>query len=360
MKNILPIVIFVAVVAGVLYFVMGGGSSSDSASSGSSRTDMASTAGGEGASGGEDGASDEERASLAGGQSEMGDEGLVDEEVRSAAEVYKTADEAIEAVKKGSADYDDIILEQFQTPGEDCTWCDQFYASLRELMTAPDTNEDQRSYYGEILAISGKPSNIAALVDLAKGAKNPDDADPYLEAIELALGEDDLTKYLGSQLDTPNESLKESLLVAITNQGSRQAAELLIKETKASKDPDGFYSKGMGIGEFIPEEEAIPLLQDLVKKRDDIAPLAVKSLLNSGISGLRIVMDELANSKDLDGDRKMLQGAVDHVNYDDEVEQYLGKMKDSSNPLQAEFAKKVLDDFQATSDESDAEGTEEG
>lgn len=275
------------------------------------------------------------------------------EETKSATELYSSADQALEAVKKAAAEYDDLVLEQFTRPGPDCTWCDQFYAQVKDLMKSPDTSQETRGYYAELLAVSGRVDNISTLVDSIKNAKDATEADTYSEALELASGGDDVVRFLGSQMDSKNEAVQEASIAAVTNQGTRLAAELLYDQTAKAGDADGYYSRGIGLGEFIPDPEALPYLQELVKKQDQYSPLAVKALINSGMDGLRLVFDELNSVKDPEVIKKMLNGAEDHVNYEEGVEAYLAKIAETSQqPALVDFAKKVLEDFKNSADEN--------
>lgn len=356
MKNLLPILLFVLVVGGVIYFVTK--DSSTSSSSGNGSTTSADTSTESGAASTDQGPTGSGNM-LGGEDGELG-EGEQEEMIRPAAEVYKSADEALEAAKKGAVDYDDVVLEQFTLPGEDCTWCSDFYNSVRSLIADTSVTEDQRSFYAELLAISGRTENIGALINGARGAGKPEEANAFLEALELTVGNDAVVKYLGSQLDGSTEPVKESLIAAITNQGTRSAAEILIKETEKASDPDGFYNKGIGLGEFIPEPESYPLLQEVMRKRDPkIAPLAAKSLLNSGIDGLRMVFDELSASKDPASDQLLIKGAIDHVSYDEEVEEYLKQMSEKGNQTQKDFASSILKDFQQAAEEVEPEDSGE-
>lgn len=356
MKKLLPLLILVVVVAGIWFAVSKSGSPSAGSGStaGSANNTLAPTpiaAVPVGTAAGQASATDDEGD---------GDEDYVDIDTRLAPEVYKNAEDALNAVKNGSKDYDDVILSQFTQPGEDCTWCDSFYKSVKDLINAPDAKPEQKSYYAEILAISGRVDNISALVDLIKNAKKPEEAQLYAEALELSVGKDDVVNYLAEQLKTKDETLKESSIAAITNQGSRLSAEILYKNTVESGNPDGYYAQGIGLGELVPTEEAMPYLQELVQKRDQYSHLAVKSLLNSGLPGLRIVMDSLTNSKDPEADKLMLKDAIDHVNYEEDVESYLKKLvEESKQPLVVEFAKNVLSDFAAQEAESSEEPEEE-
>jgi len=92
-------------------------------------------------------------------------------------------------------------------------------------------------------------------------------------------------------MESTNETIQEASIAAVTNQGTRLAAELLYNQTQKAGDPDGYYSRGIGLGEFIPDPDAIPYLQELVKKQDQYSPLAVKALINSGTDGLRLVLN---------------------------------------------------------------------
>ena len=280
-------------------------------------------------------------------------------EGKPAAEVYKSAEEAVDAVKKAALSYDDIVLEQFTEPGEECTWCDKFYPAIREMMLSTDATADQRSYYAELLAVSGKVDSVMALVDAIKSAPNQDSADIYAEALELAVGKDDVIKALSSELKTGNETLKEAVIGAITNQGSRLAVETLYKATVEGGDPDGFYSIGLGLGELVPEEDAYSFLQESVTKRDQYSHLAVKSLLNSGLPGVKIVFESLTGAKDSEFDRQMLKDARDHVIYDEETKTFLDTVvKSSRDPAAVEFAQQVLQDFKDEEADSPAGSTQ--
>lgn len=276
---------------------------------------------------------------------------------RTAVEVYKSAEDALKAVREGSSDYDDLILDQFTEIPDNCPWCDSFFASVKDMMMAPTTDANQRSYYAELLAVSGRLDNVKTLVESIKNAPNQELADIFAEALELAVGKDDVVRYLGEQLATANDTLRESSVAAITNQGSRLALETLYNHTTQKGDPDGYYSMGIGIGEVVPDEDAYPYLQELVLKRDQYSHLAVKALLNSGLDGLKVVVDSLAKSKNPDSDRALLKDAIDHVSYDDDVIAYLRTVADKPNePLLSSWAKEVLKDFEESESEAESLG----
>jgi hypothetical protein len=281
------------------------------------------------------------------GPDEKSTAGSVTYDSRPASQVYASADEAFDAIIAGAKDYDDLILERFTQPGPDCTWCDDLYAKVTEKLLAADSTEDEKAYLGELLAISGRVENVQTLIQAVQDAGETDNADIFAESLELTIGGDDVVELLKQYLQSPNELLQESVVAAVTNQGSKLAAETLYQHTIEKADPDGYYSLGIGLGEFIPDEEALPFLSELVKKRDEYSHLAVKSLLNQGADGLKYVLEELSTSPNPDGDRKMLQDAVDHITYDDETMGLLKRCRDSnSSALAKEFCGQTLTELE--------------
>jgi hypothetical protein len=269
-----------------------------------------------------------------------------EEPVQPATEAYHTLEQALTAIKKGASEYDDLILEQFAEPGPDCAWCNDFYSEVTKLMIASKEDSDEKSYYAELLALSGRPDNVETLVSEMKGLK-PDspDFDLYADALEMTIGGEEVVKTLSKNISSAgSEELKESLLAAISNQGSPFAIDTLYRYTLDSGSEDGFYSKGIGLGEVIPDKDSFPLMREILTKREKFSPLAAKGLLNAGVEGLQVVFEALNNSTNADADRTLLEGATDHITYDDETEKYLRDVvMKSSNPALVEFAKQGLE-----------------
>lgn len=357
MKVFISIVVLI-VIAAALWFAV------SSRESGSTKQGLVSqqasqpnqaVPGGEGE--GKSGVAGQQPAGETDSQDEEDEEAAADD--RPATEIYKTADDALRAVKEAAADYDDLVLDQFTDLPKNCSWCDSFYRSLRDLLGS-DIKADERSYYAELLAISGRTENVKALVDALTGAKNSEEANVYAEALELSTGGDEVVRLLGDQLGSSNDTLREAAVAAITNQGSRLAVEMLYKNTVDRGDPDGYYSAGIGLGEVVPEPEALPYLQDLAMKRDQYSHLAIKSLLNTGLDGTKIVIDVLSNSKNPDFDRELLKGAKDHVAYDNDVVNYLKNVAETSKVATArDFAKDVLAEFEQSQAEEAAAGNDQ-
>lgn len=356
MKKALPIVVLVLILGVGAYWLIGGGNSipatnpvKTAATSGTKNTGEAA------------GAVKAGTAEAGPAEGEGDNEGLTDQQDRPATDIYKNADEAIAAIKQAALSYDDLVLEQFTQPSEDCSWCEQFYTSVRELMLSAEINQDQRSYFAEVLAVSGRVENIKALVDAIKGAPSSEQADAMAEALELTVGKDAVVNYLGEQLNSDNDLLKEASVAAITNQGSRLAVDLLYKNTVDKGDADGFYSQGIGLGELVPEEDAMPRLQEIMLKRDQFSHLAVKSLLNAGAEGLKLVFDALANSKNPDFDREMIKGSTDHVSWDEDTMAVVEKaISSSKDPLVQEYAKQIKQDLKPDDDAANAGNADAG
>lgn len=290
-------------------------------------------------------------------QSGAGVEAL--DEIKPAAEAYSSAEEAFAAALKGAKDFDDSVLEQFTEPSADCSWCPAFYSSVQETVLNPNTPQDQKSYMAEILAISGRAENIQTLVDGIKNAPNSTEADLFAEALELTLGKDEVVKVLGDQLSTTNDTLREASVAAITNQGTRYAAELLQKHVQERNDPDAYYSVGIGPGEFIPDEEALPFVLEQVQKRDQYSAAWAKSLINAGLPGLQSLFEQLENSSNYDADRGLIKDALAHVNFEDGIKEMTDNVIASNrSPIAVEFARQIQAEISQQETE-EGEGTTE-
>ncbi len=284
-----------------------------------------------------------------------------EEQIKPAPEAYASAEEALAAVLKGAKDYDDSILEQFTLPDPNCAWCAEFYTSVRDLANNQNTPQEQRAYLAELLAISGRTENVQALIDAVKNAPSNDSADLYAEALELSLGREDVVTLLGEQMGSSNDTLREASVAAVTNQGTKLAAELLIKDVKERGDPDLYYAQGIGIGEVIPDEEAIPVYQEFVRERLPGSHLGVKALLNAGLPGVQAVFEELENSQNPEADKILLKDVGDHINIDDESVAFADrKLAENNNPNSVELARLMREQSQNAEQVPEGEGEDFG
>lgn len=273
-----------------------------------------------------------------------------------ATQVYHSAQEALAAVVKGANTYDDVILDQFVDLGPGCSWCNEFYDSVKALVFDKSADQDERAYLAEIMAISGRTENAQLLIDALKQAGSDDDSDLYSESVELIYASNpEIMNLLSQELNSDNEVLQESVLAAITDAPlSTQAAEVLYNYTVKKGDPDGDYSIGLGLGELVPDNDTLPYLKDKALKRDQYSHLAIKAMLNNGLDGLKEVVDVLTNSKDAEFDRQMLKDAPDHVLYEDDIQTYLEDVAEKAkDPVILEFAKQVLSELNEETDYSE-------
>jgi hypothetical protein len=358
MRIIFKLVV-VLVLVGAIWFYQGRSKGQSAAIKGNETTKGQSTNGTAGVSSG----GIDQAANGTGNSSSDNDEEADDMNVPApvpAAEKYKSAEEALEAVKKAASEYDDAVIEEFTDVGANCSWCGQFYQSLTDMLkNGEGLKSDEKSFYAELLAVSGRTDNLKTLVDLIKGAKSTEEAGVFAESLELAVGKDDAVTYLATELKANNQVLKEAVVGALTNQTSRLAIETLYNHTTENGDPDGYYTIGLGLGETIPSEDAYTFLQDQIGKRDQYSNLAVKSLLNAGLPGLRLVIDSLTNSKNPDFDRTMLKDAADHVVAEDGVKEYLESISQTAHdPVVAEWSKQLLE--QVVADQAEMAASDDG
>lgn len=267
-------------------------------------------------------------------------EGETVEDVKPASDVYKSADEALVAIRNGAKNYDDLVLEQFVEPSDKCTWCGELYKTLDGLLLDPGITDEERAYFSEIMAISGRMDNIKALSSKVEAATNSEQAETFSEALELTYGDSSVVDYLGTLMSSDNKLLRDSSIAAVTNHGSKQAAEMLYAQAVKDNNPDGFYSNGSGLGELTPDAEAIPFLKEKAELNNEYSHLAIKSLLNYGTEGVKDVLQILNKpGTSPEVDKKMLENALDHLAIDEATEQLL---KEAQATATSERAKQFI------------------
>jgi hypothetical protein len=352
MKKLLPIILLGAVTVGVILARKGGEQQTQEQQANNASNGSVA----QGTSQGADTSNTSSTSTTSEGKTAQANSELniVEDEIKPAAELYASADAALLAVKAAAKEYDDIVIEQFVEPDQACAWCNDFYAKLAETMTSDATNNDERSYYAEILAVSGRVDNVNTLVEAVGAAKDSEQKEAYAEALEMTVGDDEVVRYFSDHLNTEDSSLKESMLAAVTNHGSRLAVDVLYQETVKNDDPDGYYSIGIGLGEMIPDDDTLPYLEELAAKRDKFSHLAVKALLNQGDKGLKSVVAMLEQGGDETANKQLLKDAVDHVAYEDTTSAYLEELsKTSKNSVIIEFSKEALKEIDSSDEDLD-------
>jgi hypothetical protein len=289
----------------------------------------------------------------AGGDSEGTTE--IQDDFKPASQRYSSAAQALEAVRKAAVDYDDIIIDEFSNIKE-CDWCEEFYGELAKMLNDQALGIDERAYYAEILAVSGNLDNIKSLVSSLEAATQTEDKEMFGEALEMSMGGDDMVEYLAAYLTSENSTLRESVVSALSNQGTRLAAETLYKDmVSGGGAAHDYYAQGTGLAEMVPDETTIPYLHELLIERAPKSDVVVKALINSGIDGLTSVFDALSTEKDNAKGKEYLKNAIDHVITDEQVVDFLTKA--SQNQDYPDFLKEFANDAlkEAQTDDLDEE-----
>jgi hypothetical protein len=272
-----------------------------------------------------------------------------------ATQKYASAAEALDAARKAAVDYDDALMISFNNL-KNCSWCEEFYAGIEKMAGDPAISLDQRAYFAEVLAGSGDVNILKKLVGLYETATVTEDKEMFGEALEMAEGGDDIVQYLSGYLTNSDATLRESVVSAISNQGSRLAVETLYKDMISGGGANtDYYSLGTGLAETVPDETAIPYLHELLIQRAPKSEYVVKALLNGGMEGITVVFDALSSEKDEARGKELLRDALDHIITDDEVTNFLTKASATETypNFLREFAKEALAEAQSEDLEDD-------
>jgi hypothetical protein len=117
---------------------------------------------------------------------------------------------------------------------------------------------------------------------------------------------------------------------------------------------------GIGPGEFIPDEEALPFVQEQVQKRDQYSAAWAKSLVNAGLPGLQSLFEQLENSNNPESDRALVKDVLDHVNYEDGIKETVDNViANSRNPEAVNLAKQIQAEMSQQENEPESEGAVE-
>jgi len=125
---------------------------------------------------------------------------------QSVEETYRSARDAFDAVSTASKSYDNNMLEKFKLPGKECRWCEEFYSQVRGLLSSESMPLEERHYLALLLAESGRTENIEALIDAVLTATSTELKDLFTEALELTVGNDEVVRFLGTQLEMERET----------------------------------------------------------------------------------------------------------------------------------------------------------
>lgn len=181
-------------------------------------------------------------------------------------ETYRSARDAVDAVSTAAKSYDNNMLEKFKLPGKECRWCEEFYSQVRGMLSLESMPLEERHYMALLLAESGRTENIEALIDAVMTATSTELKDLFTEALELTVGNDEVVRFLGTQLEMAPEEIRESVATALTRQSSLAAAEELYRHARMNPaEEDISFNDGIGLEELAPSEESLPFLSEVVR-----------------------------------------------------------------------------------------------
>ncbi|MCS6893746.1 MAG: hypothetical protein NZO16_04165, partial [Deltaproteobacteria bacterium] len=259
-------------------------------------------------------------------------------QVKQASERFTSADSAFQAAKEAVKNYDLEFIESFTLP-INCAWCDEFYEKVKNELLTANLSGEEKSFYAELLTVSGRVPNIEFVVQAYLNAKNDTEKEAYLNALELTVANEEIVDWLGANVTAQQDiSLRDSLLSALTNQDSQKAIEFLYSHLIQQENPDADAQKGLGLSEAVPSDESLQFLIDKLKTSDPkYQRFVAASVLNNGLEGLKRFIDFL----DTDAGKNLsqhFQSLADHVPFDDEIENYLKEVIQKGKEVQKVFA----------------------
>lgn len=277
-----------------------------------------------------------------------------------ASERFATADDALKAVKEAAKNYDLEVIESFTLP-HNCVWCPEFYEKIRQEILSGSLSTEEKSFFAEILAVSGRTDNLEFVIQAYTNAKSEAEKESFLNAIELTVANEEVVKWMFDNFTnfSNDPSLRDSLLAAMTNQDSPKAIEYLYTILTQQDDPEKDAQKGLGLSEAVPPDESLTFLLEKLKESDDkYRRFVAAAILNNGLEGLKRFIDVLNTDlgKTLEPHFTKL---MDHVPFDEEIEAYLKDVRERGNDRQKVFASKILEAFESLRTELEGEEQED-
>jgi hypothetical protein len=115
----------------------------------------------------------------------------------------------------------------------------------------------------------------------------------------------------------------------------------------------------MGPAEFIPDEDALPFVDEQVQRRDQFSPAWAKSLANAGLPGLQRLFDHLENSPNPEADQALIKDALPHVNFEDGLKEITDNViANNRSSVAVKFAEQIRAEL-GQQESEDGEGTTE-
>ena len=256
---------------------------------------------------------------------------------------FTSGEQALNALRNGAIRGDPLTLQRFANLPRDTPWAEEFYRDVSAQLDDKKADPDDRQYAANVLAISGRAENIQALFDRVANAGSPEDISMLTSALAMANGGDEIVPLAVKELGSGNPNVQFSALTALTNQGSRAAAEALYAHAlETGGSPESEKEDGTGLSMMLPDQEAVGFLSDVLRKEDRFSALAIGPLVNGGESGINAVFDVLQSTKNDAFREELLTALSSKLAVDETVLGKLTELQNSPDARLREFATEML------------------
>jgi hypothetical protein len=216
--------------------------------------------------------------------------------------IYRDDDEALEAILEAADSGNPSIKDEFTLPDESCTWCDDLYDKLLEIILNDEALSNRRVLAADILSLSGSVHAANLLLNSLKHASKQEDKTMLMEAVARMNGTEEIIELASQALSiTKKMEERQSLVAFLSYQHSLPAARALFEDIVKNSDHDGFASLGIGLMGFNADETARSYLYEKAKEAGPFAEFPLASLIQSGTDGVDRALSVLMHLNKVNG-----------------------------------------------------------
>jgi hypothetical protein len=239
-----------------------------------------------------------------------------------------------------------------------CRGCEQAFETVRaRFKTATDVGAV--TVLAQALAQSERAELVAELLARYSSPDLPAEVRTEIAlALEQVSGGEEVSRVLApiaagepgaesARNPDGDDELREAVVTGLTGMSDTVAAEALLRYARSVGDGKGGYDGASGLGEFVPNEDAGPLLQRVVVDRSNESPLAVRALLNGGPETTRVLFEAIASIDDEAEQARLLSGAQSHVLIEPDTLNYLRELSRSPSARLTPTVRSFLEDVLA-------------
>lgn len=197
-----------------------------------------------------------------------------------------------------------------------CADCDQIFAAVKQQFAALAVGADpvKVKLLASALAQSERAEMVQEIISRYRAASGDPAIQTMLaESLELVSGDEEVSRELAPLVrPEEGEELKEAAVTGLSGMNDTVAAEALLQFARSVGDGKGGYDTAVGLGEFIPNAEAVPFLQRVAADGSAEAPLAIRALFNGGAESTKSAIEAILAVPESEQQR-LLSGAQSHV-----------------------------------------------